>query len=221
MKRFFLILATTSMILLLSACQTGTLEEPTPTTSPAQPGSTVQAATPEVYEPLNACDNFFLPLTTGTIWSYSDGSAMSVGQFEGNDSEGTTILVKLSADGTLEKQYIQCTNGKTEVVKIAALDQDMNETSLKTMDEISNGSCTSRVILPEVENMISAKTWKSCDTLCHVVTDQTINIQLGSFKTRRVECEDGLVRWYAPQFGLIKTCNGKVCAELVSMKAPN
>jgi len=221
MKRFFFPVVIITISLLLQACQAGTPAADTPTPPPPTIDTSQSLPTPEEFVPLNACDNFFLPLTGGTTWAFSDGSALSVGPFEGNDAEGSTFTIRMNPDGTLEKLFIHCEYGKTEIVKIATLDQDMNETSLRTMEEISKGSCSSRVILPEAVNMIPAKAWKSCETSCHVVTDQTINIQLGSFKARRVECEDGLVRWYAPQFGLIKTCIGKVCTELVGMKAPN
>jgi len=221
MKRYFLILATTFMILILDACQLETTVKPTPISPTAQPGSTMQAATPEVFEPLNACDNFFLPLQPSTNWLYSDGTALSANTFEGNDSEGSINIIKLNPDGSLEKQYIQCTNGKLEIVKVGTLDKNFNETGVKTINEISNGACDSRVILPEVKNMIPGKTWQQCVTACRVVNDQTVVIQLGTFKTRRVECEDGTVRWYAPQFGMIKTCTGKECSELISFRAPN
>ncbi len=160
-------------------------------------------------------------METGTTWTYSDGTIMSAGGFEGNNSMGSIVLIKLNPDASLEKHFINCSNGKTEIVKIGTLDKDLNETGSQTMSEISNGACESRIILPEAENMIAGKAWQQCTTSCHVVNDQTLNIQLGSFKTRRVECEDGSKRWYAPQFGLMKTCTGDICSELIEFRAPN
>jgi hypothetical protein len=193
-------------------------DTPTVTITFAEPAVT---PAPLIFEPLNACDNFFLPMETGTTWTYSDGTVLSVGGFEGDDSTGSIMLIKLNPDASLEKQYIHCSNGKTEIMKIATLDKDLNETGSQTMSEISNGACESRIILPEAENMIAGKAWQECTTSCHVVNDQTLIIQLGSFKTRRVECEDGTIRWYAPQFGLMKTCAGKKCSELIEFTAPN
>lgn len=209
-------------LFLLQACTSAV--EPAQKTATSEPtrSSTKSQPTPEVYEPLNACDNFFFPLTPGTTWSYSDGSALSVGPFEGNDEEGSIFVVRIDQNGELEKQFINCSNGRTEIVKIATLDQDMNETGSRTMNEISGGDCDSRIILPEVENMVPGKVWKQCTTSCHVVNDQTLGIQLGEFRTRRVECEDGTTRWYAPQFGLLKSCQGKDdCIELFRFQAPN
>jgi hypothetical protein len=208
------------LIGILTACSQNQVPATIPTNTSA-PSLPVVAVTPSIDEPLNACDNFFLPLQPSTTWLYSDGTALSASSFEGNDSEGSINIIKLNPDGSLEKQYIQCTNGKLEIVKVGTLDKNFNETGAKTINEISNGSCDSRIILPEVKNLIPGKTWQQCTTACRVVNDQTIVIQLGTFKTRRVECEDGTVRWYAPQFGMIKTCTGKECSELISLRAPN
>jgi hypothetical protein len=206
--------------LMLQACSQiiQPADTPTATVTIAEPAAT---SAPPVYEPLNACDNFFLPMETGTTWTYSDGTVLSVGGFKGNDSTGSIVIIKLNPDASLEKQYINCSNGKTEIVKIGTLDKDLNEIGSQTMSEISNGACESRIILPESENLIAGKAWQQCATSCHVVNDQTLNIQLGSFKTRRVECEDGTIRWYAPQFGLMKTCSGDNCSELIEFIAPN
>jgi hypothetical protein len=220
MQRFRQILLIVIFPLLLQACAqySPSASEPTLTAVFSTPASTI---TPNVFEPLNACDNFFFPMETGTTWTYSDGTVLSAGGFEGNDSTGSIVLIKLNPDASLEKQYINCSNGKTEIVKIGTLDKDLNETGSQTMSEISNSACESRIILPEAENMIAGKAWQQCTTSCHVVNDQTLNIQLGSFKTRRVECEDGSKRWYAPQFGLMKTCTGDKCSELIEFRAPN
>jgi hypothetical protein len=221
MKRYFVPFMIITFSLALQACQAGSPAADTPTPLPPAIETTQSLPTPEVFLPLNACDNFFLPLTGGTTWSFSDGSALSVGPFEGNDAEGSTFAVRKNPDGTLEKLFILCKNGKTEIVKIATLDKDLNETGSKSMSEISNGACESKVILPESENLVPGKIWQQCETNCRVITDQTISIQLGTFKTRRVECEDGTVRWYAPQFGLVKSCTGKTCSELIQMQAPD
>jgi hypothetical protein len=216
-RRIFIIVI---LALLLQACSQKNL--PTSQTTATMIFSTPAATiTPYVFEPLNACDNFFLPMETGTTWTYSDGTILSAGGFEGNDSTGSIVLIKLNPDASLEKQYINCSNGKTEIVKIGTLDKDLNETGSQTMSEISSGACASRIILPEAENMIAGKAWQQCTTSCHVVNDQTLIIQLGSFKTRRVECEDRSIRWYAPQFGLMKTCTGDKCSELIEFRAPN
>ncbi len=221
MKRYLPSIIIIMVAISLQACQADMIPADTPTPASTEVTPSQLLPTQEPFIPLNACDNFFLPLTGGTIWSYSDGSALSVGPFEGSDTEGSTIAVRMNPDGTLEKLFILCTNGKTEIVKIATLDKDLNEISSKSMDEISNGTCESRIILPEAENMVPGKVWQQCETACRVVVDQTINIQLGSFKTRRVECEDGTKRWYAPQFGLLKTCTGDSCTELIQLQAPN
>lgn len=206
---------------ILLGCQSSASQLKTVTPPPAEENAPQQPAAPEAFVPYSACDNFFLPLNPGTVWTFSDGSAMSVGPYEGNDLEGSTIALKRFPDGKLEKYYIDCSNGRTEIVKVATLDEDLNETGSKTVNESSNGACDSRVILPEAENMAPGNTWQQCETSCRTIFDQTINIELGTFKTRRVECDDGLVRWYAPQFGLLKTCLGDTCAELISMQAPN
>jgi hypothetical protein len=221
MIRYYLALLMVFLVLVLAACQAGTPVEPTPTTSPAQPGSTVQAATPEVYEPLNACDNFFLPMENGTTWKYSDGTVITTAGFSGDDQTGNTVLLRLNPDATVEKLYIRCTNGRTEIVKIGTLDKELNEIGSKSMSEISGGKCESKMILPELDILDSRKSWNQCRTPCRVINDESTIIKLGSFKTRRIECEDGTVRWYAPQFGLIKTCIGKNCSELVEFRAPN
>lgn len=220
MKQNFSVLIIFIFSIMLQACSqiNQPADMPTATATVAKPAAT---SAPFVFEPLNACDNFFLPMETGTTWTYSDGTIMSAGGFEGDDSTGSIILIKLNPDASLEKLYINCSNGKTEIMKIGTLDKDLNETGSQTMSEISNGACESRIILPEAENMIAGKAWQQCTTSCHVVNDQTINIQLGSFKTRRVECEDGSIRWYAPQFGLMKTCTGDKCSELIEFRAPN
>jgi hypothetical protein len=219
-KQKYFVLIIIIFSLMLHACSQINEPEITPTAT-AIVAKTAATPAPLVFEPLNACDSFFLPMETGTTWTYSDGTVLSVGGFEGNDSTGSIVLIKLNPDASLEKQYINCSNGKTEIEKIGTLDNDLNETGSQTMSEISNGACESRIILPESENLIPGKAWQQCTTSCHVVNDQTINIQLGSFKTRRVECEDGSIRWYAPQFGLMKTCTGDKCSELIEFRAPN
>ncbi len=221
MKRFMALLIIILLAGILQACQGSASPSATITPTPEIEKSTGQANVPEVFVPISACDNFFLPLNTGTVWTFSDGSAMSVGPYEGGDDAGSTIAVKLFPDGKLEKYYIACAGGKTEIVKVATLDDDMNETGSQTMSEITNGACESRIILPEAEKMAPGNSWQQCETACRVILDQTISIELGTFKTRRVECDDGLVRWYAPQFGLLKTCTGDTCAELIKMVAPN
>jgi len=217
-KRLFLIIL--FITIMLQACSqiSEPVNTPTATVAVVNP---VATSDPSVFEPLNACNNFFLPMETGTIRSYSDGTIFSVGGFEGDDATGSIVVLRLNPEGSLEKQYINCSNGKTEIVKVGALDKDLNETGSQTMSEISNGACETQVILPEAENMIPGKVWQQCTTSCHVVNDQTINIQLGSFKTRRVECEDGTIRWFAPLFGLLKTCTGNACSELIEFIAPS
>ena len=216
-KRLFLIIF--FITIMLQACSQvyEPVKTPTATIAVVKPAAT---SVPSVFEPLNACDNFFLPMETGTTRSYSDGTIFSVGGFVGDDAAGSIVVLRLKPDGSLEKQYINCSNGKTEIVKIGALDKDLNEIGSQTMSEISNGACETQVILPEAENMIPGKVWQQCTTSCHVVNDQTINIQLGSFKTRRVECEDRSIRWFAPLFGLLKTCTGDNCSELIEFRAP-
>ncbi len=221
MKRSMALMIFIFLACILQGCQGSTSQPATTTPLPLMDIDTQQPAAPDVFVPLSACDNFFLPLNTGTVWTFSDGSAMSVGPFEGGDTEGSTIAVKLFPDGKLEKYYIDCVGGRTEIVKVATLDDDLNETGSQTMSEITDGACESRIILPEAEKMAPGNSWQQCETACRVILDQTISIELGTFKTRRVECDDGLVRWYAPQFGLLKTCTGDTCAELIKMVAPN
>jgi hypothetical protein len=221
MKRSMILMIIIFLAGILQACQGSANQPATITPPPEMDNSAGQPVVPEVFVPISACDNFFLPLNTGTVWTFSDGSAMSVGPFEGDDAKGSTIAVKLFPDGKLEKYYIECAGGKTEIVKVATLDEDLNETGSQTMGEITGGVCESRIILPEAEKMAPGNSWQQCETACRVILDQTISIELGTFKTRRVECDDGLVRWYAPQFGLLKSCTGDTCAELIKMVAPN
>ena len=125
---------------ILLGCQSSASQPATVTPPPAEENAPQQPVASEAFVPYSACDNFFLPLNPGTVWTFSDGSAMSVGPFEGNDTEGSTIALKRFPDGKLEKYYIECANGRTEIVKVATLDEDLNETGSKTMSESTERS---------------------------------------------------------------------------------